>query len=260
MTKLIPFCLLTVSVLACNRREGDGDLDSAELAADSSGVSQAEASMLSSIAEGSEGAAGVAPATPEGVATYIAAHAPARYSPSGCATATRSGASVTLVFAGCTGPRGLREVNGTVNVTASGSAGAIVLAATSTDLQIGRASLDLSSTATYSVSGGTASLAVSTKTAGIGPLGRDIAHAGDYTVTWTATCVAIDGAWSTELGDLRRSTTADVMRCLDECPSGTVTRTTVNDRVIEIAFDGTSTAHWSTSAGRSGTFQLACGL
>jgi hypothetical protein len=260
MTKLVTLSLLVTSLVACHRRDTDGDELAAELAADSSNVSQAEGSMLASIVEGAEGASGVAPATPEGVAAFIQMRAPTRFSPAGCATATRSGSTVTLVFAGCTGPRGLRTVDGTITVNAMAAPSGIAITATGTDVQIGQATIDLDSMATYSVANGTASLVVSTTSSGVGPLGREITHDGDYTVTWTATCVAIEGAWSTEAGDLRRSTTADLMRCQDECPSGNVTRNTFNNRVITLTFDGTSTATWSTSAGRSGTFQLSCGL
>ncbi len=261
MHKLTTLLVLTTSLVACNRR-ADTDLDVAESAADSSGVSQAESSLLASIVDGSTtAAAALAPATPEAVATYIAAHAPQRFQPAGCATATQSGTSVTLVFAGCTGPLGLRTVDGTLLVqAAAGNAGAVVVTAAGDDVQIGRATLDLHTTATYTVSSGAAQLAVTTTSSGVGPLGNQLTHDGQYTATLTASCVAIEGAWSTEAGDLRRSTTADLMRCADECPSGTVTRTTVNNRTIELTFDGTSTARWSTSGGRSGTFQIACGL
>ena len=246
-----------IALFACNRL-GNEDLDAAELAADSSEASQAEAAMLASFAEGSESSA-VAPATPEGVARFIAMNAPNRYSPAGCASATQNVASVSLVFVGCTGPRGLRTVDGKVDVTASaGAGGSIVIVAKSDDIHIGGATLDIDATATYVKSGSTASLAVSTKSSGTGPLGGELAHTGDYTATWTPTCIALDGAWSTSAGDRMRSTTVDVMRCVNECPNGTVTRTTVNNRVITITFDGTDTAQWSTSGGRSGTFDLPC--
>jgi len=260
MSRLVTYSLLVASLVACHRRDTDGDVAAAELASDSTGVSQAEGSMLASIVEGAEGASGVAPATPEGVAAFIAMRAPTRFIPAGCATATRSGASVTLVFNDCTGPRGLRRVDGTITVNAMAASSGIAITATGADVQIGQATIDFDTMATYSVANGAASLVVSTTSSGVGPLGRDIAHDGDYTVTWTSTCVAIEGEWSTEAGDLRRSTTADLMRCLDECPNGNITRNTFNNRTIEVTFDGTSTAKWSTSAGRSGTFQLACGL
>src|SRR5688572_16786801 len=98
MKKLISLSTIAVTLFACNRR-GDDDLDAAELAADSSEASQAEAAMLASFAEGAE-TSSLAPATPEGVARFIAMNAPNRYSPAGCATATQSGASVSITFVG----------------------------------------------------------------------------------------------------------------------------------------------------------------
>lgn len=259
MSKLSWFSLLAVTTLSLGACR-DRDSDAAELTADASNASQAEASLLAATVDGAA-ASTVAPATAETAAAFIAARAPARYSPSGCVTVTQTGLTVTLGFAQCTGPRGLRELDGTMSiVVSSGTGGAIVFDASAVDFQIGSATLDIDATATYTVNGGTSTLAVSTATTGIGPLGYEIAHTGDYTATWDASCVSIDGAWATERGEASRSTTASVMRCLDQCPRGTITRTTVARRVIELSFDGTSTARWSASDGRSGSFGLACEL
>jgi hypothetical protein len=246
------------SLTACLR--GDGDLDLVETSVDSSTMSQGEASLLASVIDGAGGQA-ARPATPQDVATYIAAHAPQRYSPGGCVTVTQATSSVTLAFAGCTGPRGLRQLDGTlvVNVT-SAAAGAIQLTGAAKDFRLGGSTLDIDAAATYTTTGSSASLAVKTHTSGVGSLGRSIDHDGEYTVSWTATCVAVRGAWSTEIGEAGRSTTADVARCLDQCPTGSITRDTFRNRTVTLSFDGSSTATWETSAGRSGTVQLACGL
>lgn len=265
MTRLptLTFVALTslislTSLAACHR--GDDDLDGVETAVDSSTLSQAEGSLLASVIDGAGGQAAL-PATAADVASFIATHAPARYSPSGCVTATQAAASVTLAFAGCTGPRGLRQIDGTlaVNVT-SVAGGAIALAGAAQGFQLGGSTLDIDASATYTATGASASLAVKTHTAGVGPLGRSIAHDGEYTVSWTATCVSVQGAWSTEIGEAGRSTTAAVTRCLDACPTGSITRNTFRNRTITLSFDGTDTATWSTSGGRSGTVQLVCGL
>lgn len=246
------------SLAACHR--GDDDLDNVETAVDSSTVSQAEGSLLASVIDGASGQAALA-ATPADIAGYIAAHAPQRYSPSGCVTATQAASSVTLAFAGCTGPRGLRQLDGTLVVNvASTTGGAIQLTGMAKDFQLGGSTLDIDTTAVYTATAASASLAITTHTAGVGPLGREIAHDGEYTVSWTATCVGVKGAWSTEIGEAGRSTTADVSRCLDQCPTGSITRNTFRDRTISLTFDGTDRATWSISGGRSGTVDLACGL
>lgn len=245
-------------VVGCADR-ADTDAALAEAAADSSGASQAEASLLASLFDGAP--AGVAPATPDNVATYLATHAAARYSPAGCATVTQAGLTVTVELAGCTGPRGLRELDGTLTLTASPAAGgAVEVAAHATALGLGQATLDVDATAIYRSAGGTSSLDVTTHSAGVGPRGFDLAHDGAYTVTWDASCVSIDGAWSSQRGDASRSTTADVTRCLDACPQGSVTRVTARGVTVALTFDGTATAQWTSSAGGTGSFALACGL
>ncbi len=263
MTRLVSattLVALTTSLIACHR--GEGDIDFAEIAADSTSVSQAEASLLASAIEGAEAPpAAAAPVTAASAASFITAHAPLRYSPSGCAVATQRDTTVTLAFTGCTGPRGLRALDGTLTLgVSSARASAITVTAAATDFQIGQATLDLDATATYATTGSTTTLTVETHSAGVGPLGRAIAHGGAYTASWTATCVAIDGAWSTEIGEAGRSTTAELTRCLDACPTGSVERTTFGQRVIALAFDGTDLARWTSSGGRDGSFRLACGL
>lgn len=253
------FVFASLFALTACRDGGGGDDELAEAAADSAGAAQAEASLLTSVVDGAP--TGIAPATPENVATYIATHAAARYAPAGCAAVTQSGLTVTIVFDGCTGPRGLRQLDGTLTLTAAPAAGgAVSVAAHADDLAIGQATIDVDATAVYSGGGGSGSLAVTTHSAGVGPRGFDLAHDGDYTTTWDESCVSIDGAWSSARGDASRSTTASVMRCRDACPEGTVTRTTARGVTIAIDFDGTATASWTSSAGGSGTFPLTCGL
>ncbi len=248
----------SLSLTACLARDRGGDTDTAELAADSTLAANDEAALLSSMLDGTSG---VAPLSADGAAAAIAAHLEARYNPSGCVDVTQEGLTITAVFSGCTGPRGLRLLDGTAVLDVSaGAGGAIVVDANATDFHVGQATLDIAATATYTGAGDTQSLAVVTRSGGVGALGYTLEHDGDYTVTWDSDCLTIDGAWSSSRGDLSRSTTANVTRCVAECPIGTVTRDTVRDRHIEITFDGTTTARWTSSAGGSGQFQLACGL
>ena len=253
-SKSLLFLSLVTTLAACNRRE-DTDVAIAETAVDSATVGNAEGSLLAASLEGATNT--VAPAAIEDVAAMIAAAAGQRFQPAGCAVGTSSGNTVTIAYTGCTGPRGLRAVDGTLTLSLRvGAGGAIVADASATDFQIGDAVLDIASTATYTPG----NLAVSTTSQGVGPLGRSFEHVGDYTVAWTSTCVTVDGAWSTSTGDVARSTTADVMRCIDECPTGSISRTTIRGRVITIELDGTDTARWTSSGGGSGSFPLACGL
>lgn len=262
MTRFTSFAFLIAVAAAGCKMQGDTDTASAEGAIDSTDSTQSESAMLSAAMDGSEAAPGVAPAvpTPQGVADWIDGHIATRFLPAGCAVATESGLTVKVTFSNCTGPRGLREINGEVDFTISaGTGGAIDVAAHAADLQVGAATMSFDSTAAYTVSGSTKSLAVVTHGEGTGPLGNQIIHDGDYTATWDATCVSVDGSWSTEVGEKSRSTTASVMKCQNACPTGTITRDTFLGRTITITFDGTNVATWETSAGRSGTVSLPCG-
>jgi hypothetical protein len=233
MLKSLSLLAIASSLLACPKR-GEGDDELAELAADSTTTASDEALLLTATLDG----AALPAVTADQAAAAIASRALARYNR----------------------PRGLRALNGTLLIEVSATADKVIADATATDFQIGASILDIAATATLTGSATSQTLAVITHTAGVGGLGFAIEHDGDYAVTWDDRCVSLEGAWSSSRGDASRSTTADITRCIDECPVGTVTRTTVGGRTIELAFDGSSTAAWSSSGGRSGTFQLACGL
>jgi len=263
MNRFTSLVALAVLSLAACKLHTDDDSGSAEAAVDSTEVATAESSLLAANLDGAETAPAAltdAGPTPQGVADFIAQRAPQRYQPAGCVTVAETGLVVKLTFAQCTGPRGLRELNGELDLTVSaGAAGAIDVAAHAAGLEVGQATLDVDSSAIHTVDNGTRTLAVSTHGTGTGGLGNAITHDGDYTASWDASCVSLDGMWSTEVGEKSRSTTASVKRCLGACPTGTITRDTFLGRTITITFDGTSTATWTTSAGRSGSFRLACG-
>jgi hypothetical protein len=259
----LALALVTTTLVGCKQQTGDLDSLDAELAVDSTNVSQGESEILSSAVDGSEAATGVtaAPlATPQGTADWIAAHAAAKFSPAGCATVTESGLTDTITFADCTGPRGLLHLTGSIAITVSaGASGAIDLSASATDLEVNNATISIDSTAVYTVSGTSKSLAVTTQGSGTGPLGNTIQHDGQYTASWDATCGSIEGSWSTEVGAAQRSTTANVMKCANQCPTGTITRDTFRGHTITVTFDGTAVAKWTTSTGGSGTVDLTCG-
>jgi hypothetical protein len=257
----LALAVVTTAAIGCAQQE-NGDSLEAELAVDSTNVSQGESGILAAAVDGSEAATAVAlvgAATPQGTADWIAQHAGARFSPAGCATVSQSGLTVTIAFADCTGPRGLPHLTGSVAITVSaGAGGAIDLTASASGLEVNNATIDIDSSAVYTVSGSSKSLAVTTKGSGTGPLGNTIEHDGQYTVGWDASCASLEGAWSTETTDAKRSTTANVQRCAGQCPTGTITRDTFLGRTITVTFDGSSVATWTTSAGRSGTINLPC--
>jgi hypothetical protein len=238
----------------------DSDHAVAEFAIDSGDSGQAEGSLLAAALDGvGLGLGQAAPATPADLAAAISARLAARFSPAGCATSTIAASSLTVSFNNCTGPRGLRAVNGTFHLAVTSVSGASAkVTAEATDFQIGAATLNLDLTATYAVSGTGYSLAVETRSGGVGPFGHTLDHSGAYQATWDASCTNLAGAWSTALDGRTRSINVDLRRCVASCATGTVTRTTRDGRMITIALDGTN-ATWTSSTGRTGTLPLRCG-
>jgi hypothetical protein len=251
------------SFVATGCARNQTDLDSAAAAIDSSNSVESEGNVMAAVSDGADTASLTGP-TADQVAAYIAANITVRFNPSGCGTAVATGANVVIHFNDCTGPRGLLHVTGELDLAVSVDTAGIHIHGTATGLEVNSATLDIDSTATYSVSGTTKSLAVMTTGTGTGALGNDIDHTGDYTITWDTTtqCASLDGSWSTTLSNTTASATrsnqVNVMRCAGGCPTGTVVHTGLRGFTLTINFDGTSVADWSTSTGKSGTFNLTC--
>jgi hypothetical protein len=259
MTRSLLALLVPLTLTAsCRRHEhGGGEELLAEASIDSALVSEEQAALFASILEAPP-TDGVLPATLGEIAGYIAGRLESQFP--GCVTATVSGVSVTVVFDGCTGPRGLALVDGTVVFTASAvTPSSVTVDATATDLILGGALIDLDASATYSMIGAQKQLDVTSRSSGTGALGNDLVHTGDFTVTWDSTCASIDGSWTTSIDDAERSTHASLERCSAGCPSGAITRDTFDGRTIDVTFDGTNVARWTSSTGRSGTVLLLCG-
>ncbi len=256
--------LSSVSLLAassgCAGNDDDEDEDdssAAEMALDASDSGEAESALLAASIEGV--VLGQVAGSPVEISTAISARLSARFSPAGCATSSPNGSSLTVTFDNCIGPRGLRQVDGTLTLgVTSVTASSVALSATATDFQIGGATLDIDLDATYSLEGGAAKLAVESNSSGVGPFGHQLEHTGSYEATWTATCTSIEGAWSTTRDGRARSIEVDVQRCVDSCAAGTIVRTTRDGREITVTLDG-SVAVWASSTGRNGSFALRCG-
>jgi hypothetical protein len=262
MRQLPLFILLGSSLVACARN--GANVDSAESALDSSDSVESEGNIMMASVDGAD-MSGLTALTGDQVAAHIAANAPARFTPAGCATATATGSNVKLELNDCTGPRGLLHVSGELDLTASVSiTGAISVHAAATALMVNRATIDIDSDATYAVNGTTHTLQVQTQGSGTGPRGNDIDHTGQYTITWdtSSQCGSIAGHWSTELSNgsasVERSNDVNLMRCAAGCPTGMLTHHFLGGASLTVTFDGTAVAQWSTSTGKSGTVNLAC--
>lgn len=251
-------------VAGCVNRGGTANIDSAESAVDSSDGVRAEGNVMMAVVDGAD-ASGLTALTGDQVAAKIAANVSARWNPSGCATVSQNGANLTIMYNDCTGPRGLVHVTGELDLAVSVALdGTISVHATSTNLEVNRASLSISADATYASSGTSHTLTVQSSGDGTGPRGNDITHDGQYTVTWDtgSQCGGINGHWSTELSSattsVTRSNDVDLMACAGGCPSGMVTHHFLGGQTLTVTFDGTATASWSTSGGKSGTIALSC--
>ena len=256
--------LASLILLAACARNSSPDLDSAAAAVDSSDSVSAEGNVMMANMDGADMAFQGA-ITSDQVATRIAANVALRWIPSSCATVSSAGNTVTITYNDCTGPRGLVHVTGEIDLAISVSvSGGISVHATASDLQVNAATLDLDATADYAVVGDQHTLTVQSSASGTGPRGTEIDHQGDYTVSWDPTneCRSITGNWSTDFTgpnrSAERSNAVDLTRCDAGCPTGSITHHGLLGLVINITFDGTNVAQWSTSNGLSGTVNLRC--
>jgi hypothetical protein len=264
MRKLIAFVLLGTSLVACMRNRGD-EVESAESALDSQESVEAEGNVMMAVIDGAD-MAGVAPATPDQIAARLAANVALRWQPSDCATVDQNGNTITITYNDCTGPRGLRTVNGMLVLVVSVALdGSITVHGESANLTVNDIMLKIKADATYTTSGTGHTITVSTEGSSVGSRGFELDHVGNYTINWdtASQCGSLAGSWSTEATRLdgttvSRSATANVMRCVGSCPIGTVSRTFRSGTTWTVTFDGTSVAEWSTSTGRSGTIDLPC--
>src|SRR5512143_2634999 len=154
--------LFVVLAAGCGLRKDQTNVDSAEMAVDSSESVESEGNMMMASVDGADMVA-LAAYTPDQVAARIAANAATRWQPTGCATVTQSGANVTIVFNDCTGPRGLLHVTGELDLVVSVALdGTISVHGTATDLQVNLATISVDANAVYTVSGTSHSVAVET--------------------------------------------------------------------------------------------------
>jgi hypothetical protein len=250
--------LFSVLGFGCGGTSGSGDAASSQDALDTTDVSSGEAAVLT---------AGVdvptSSITADAIATDLAAGWAAKFTPTGCATSTASGSTVTLVLAGCTGPYGLVSASGTVALDIGASAGGYTAHATSTGLKFNKATADIDAMATFTSTGGTKMLTVTDSGSATGPRGNTLTRTGSYTATWGSGCLALDGTWTTTVDAAKY--TLDVSSysvCEGACPAagGSVTWTGPA-RTLDITFDGSADASYSEAGphgGAEGTVALFC--
>lgn len=184
--------------------------------------------------------------------------------PRGCLTKEVHGATVTYTMNDCSGPYGLVHVTGTLTAVYSrASNGAVHVVISGSGIKINQWTIEVDATVDASQTGTVKRTMVACNSSGSGPRHMSVAREGDYTVTYdpVSECITLDGTWTTKAG-LRTASTAvsDYARCKGHCPAagGTITHTRVGGTAITLTYDGSATAAWSTSKGRSGTVNLTC--
>ncbi len=227
MNRSVLSCLSLVSLVslvglsACGSTPAPtptSDTSVAGEAIDSASVSQQELALMVPAAEGSGSAK-----FPELMARSAAAAAGNFYSPAGCFNATSSRATVTYTLTDCSGPYGLANVSGEIQVTYSIVFGGIGLAVSGSGITASGASLDLSATGVYAASGSSGKIDVTSQSSGKGPLGNTVEHSGNYTGTWDTTtmCAGISGNWTTSGAAGRKWSTSvsSLQACASGCPA-----------------------------------------
>jgi hypothetical protein len=241
---------------------GPGDeASSAEDADESAQIGSSESGLVSEL---SDEVAQPASASAGDVAAAAAMRVRSHLQPQGCLTATVNGPTVTYLFNDCTGPYGLVHLKGTVQGIYSHVGGVVQGVFTATGFQMNGAVVNINTTVKASIANGTKTAAVVAETNGTGPRGAALSRTGAYTVTFEATseCITLDGTWTTKVA-ARTATTAVTayQRCKGSCPAagGTIVHTTARGAVVTMTYDGSATATWATSTGKTGTVALKCG-
>jgi hypothetical protein len=192
------------------------------------------------------------------------------FQPAGCLTATvdTSAMTATYVFDACTGPLGLVELDGTVDVTWSQapSGGPLTVDYTAHGFEINRATIDAwQATAVVTASGSARHVVWNATLSGTTARGRTFTRTNDKTIDWTVgqPCVTVSGeSDGTILGTELQTSIVSYSQCAAECPqagSEITVKDVKNGDSIDIKYDGGPEA-LLTVDGHSSAIGLACGL
>jgi hypothetical protein len=190
------------------------------------------------------------------------------FQPAGCehTTVDASNQKATYVFSGCTGPLGLAEITGTVDVSWQKGSGQITLDFSSTGLQVNRATItSWQATAVVTPNGNGRTMSWNAQLSGTTGSGRSFSRTNQKVVQWSVgvPCLSATGQ---STGDILRAeiqtTVVSWKRCADSCPeagSEITVKDLGNGDQIDIQYLGGATAQL-TLDGKSEEIGLACGL
>lgn len=190
------------------------------------------------------------------------------FQPAGCETTTvdSSNQKASYVFNGCTGPLGLVEITGTIDLTWQVTSGQVTLNFSAQNFQINRATISSwQATAVVTPSGNARTMTWNAQLSGTTGSGRSFSRMNQKTLQWTVgvECVSATGQSTGDIlkADLQ-TTVVSWKRCADSCPEAgsEITVKNLDDGdSIDIQYLGGPTANL-TIDGKSEEIGLACGL
>jgi len=240
---------------ACNRDSRETSLEVANQAVESASQTTAEAELLVTLL------GDVDPSlSPEDMATAAAASA-TQMQPPDCATVQSTATQVTWTFTQCTGALGLITLDGSVTLSFRVGPRGKTVDLSSSGLEVSGVPVELGGIAVYTSSGTSNTLEVDTNASAQTTRFGSLQRTGSYTVTWEdgASCLQVDGTWSTSLGARSWDTTATALTACDgSCLVGTLTFARTGSSYA-LSFLAGGEVEWTTSSGKTGTIQLPCG-
>jgi hypothetical protein len=189
------------------------------------------------------------------------------FQPAGCVQATvdTTKKTATYVFAACTGPLGLVELDGTVDVTWTDAAGQLRLDYSTRGFKINRATIDSwQASAVITATGSARHMVWNAQLSGTTGRGRTFTRTNDKTIDWTVgqPCVTVTGeSDGTILGVELKTTLVSFSRCAAECPesgSEIEVENVKSGSTIDIKYSGGAEAVL-TADGSTTDISLACG-
>jgi hypothetical protein len=189
------------------------------------------------------------------------------FQPAGCiqATVDTTSKTATYVFSACTGPLGLVQLDGTVDVTWTDAPGELTLNYAAHGFKINRATIDTwQATAVVTASASARHMVWNAQLSGTTERGRTFTRTNDKTIDWTVgqPCVTVAGeSDGTILGVELKITIVSFSRCAGECPqSGSEIKVENVDSgdTIDIKYSGGAQAVL-TVGGDATDISLACG-
>lgn len=190
--------------------------------------------------------------------------AKALYFPKGCLTVVSDDAArtVTYDFADCAGPNGIFRLRGRVVATYTTAPGMLTLDLVGNDLQVNRSTVDWTAHAAITAAGLARSMHWQGTLSGTTARGKTFSRTNTKDVAWRfgERCYAVSGISEGKVRDrFLRTEITDFRRCQGACPEagGKITISNAAKLKVEITFDGTSQATYTTPKGAL-VIELAC--